>query len=244
MSTGSQRVLIWWSMAFLAIYTIALAFLLDMVPPPRATLSAAQVSDWYAHRHTRILAGAAVASWTSAFFVPMTAVITVQLARVEGGRRVWTITACASGVMSSLFLVLPPVFWGVAAFTPSRSADVTAVMHELGMLTFLAVVPYFIFMWIAVAVFCLRPPTMPHSPFPRWFGYFTLAVVVLFEAGPIGFLARTGPFAWNGVLVFWIPLTLVIGWITLMAFLLLRAIRQQGDETEPAFDDARALRRA
>jgi hypothetical protein len=52
-------------------------------------------------------------------------------------------------------------------------------------------------------------------------------VAILFEAGPVAFLTRTGPFAWDGLLVFWIPLTLVIGWISIMAALLLRAIGAQ-----------------
>lgn len=234
MSNRAQRILIWWAVAFMAIYVLALAFLFDMVPPPRATMSAQQIADWYAHRHTRIRLGAAIASWTSAFVLPLTVVVAVQLARLEGGRRVWSIVAGASGVMTSIFLVLPPLFWGVAAFTPSRDPQATAMMHELGMLTFVAVVPYFLFMWVAVAVFCFRTPTLPHSPFPRWFGYFTAWVTLMFEAGPIAFLTRTGPFAWNGVLVFWVPFSLIVAWVCAMVYLLLAAIKRQADAEDPS----------
>lgn len=100
------------------------------------------------------------------------------------------------------------------------------------MLTFVAVVPYFVFMWVAVAVFCFRTPTLPHSPFPRWFGWFTAWVTLMFEAGPLAFLTRTGPFAWDGLLVFWAPFSLVVGWMSAMVYLLLRAIRHQDGETD------------
>ncbi len=232
MSKRAQRILIWWAVIFLIIYALVLGFLFDMIPPPRATLSIQQISDWYAHRHTRIRLGAAIASWTGAFLLPLSVVIAVQLGRLEVGRRVWSITACAGGVMSSIFLVLPPMFWGVAAYTPWRDPQATALMHELGMLTLVTAVQYFIFMFVAIVVFCFRTPTMPNSPFPRWFGYCTAWVAVMFEVGPIAFLTRTGPFAWDGLLVFWAPLALILTWISVMVFLLLKAIKQQDDDDE------------
>lgn len=236
MSKRAQRILIWWAVISLIVYSLDLGLLFDMIPPPRATLSIQQIADWYAHRHTRIRVGAVIASWTSAFMVPLSVVIAAQLGRLEGGRRVWSAAAGAGGVMCSIFLVLPPIFWAVAAYTPSRDPQATALMHELGMLTLATTVQYFIFLFVAVIVFCFRTPTMPHSPFPRWFGYFTAWVGVMFEAGPIAFLTRTGPFAWDGLLVFWVPLTLIVTWISVMVYLLLSAIKHQEDDetTTPA----------
>src|SRR5205814_10630967 len=92
---------------------------------------------------------------------------------------------------------------------------------------------YYIFMWVAVVVIALRASTVKNSPFPRWYGYFTLWTAVMFEAGAIAFLPRTGPFAWNGLLVFWSPLSLFGAWIAVTAFLLLKAIRRQQEEAEP-----------
>ncbi len=46
----------------------------------------------------------------------------------------------------SIPLVLPPIYWGVAAFTPTRAPEITAIMHELAMLTFVTTDQYYIFM--------------------------------------------------------------------------------------------------
>ena len=54
----------------------------------------------------------------------------------------------------------------------------------------------------------------------------------MFEAGAIAFMPRTGPFAWNGLLVFWSPLSLFGAWISVTAYLLLKAIRRQREEEE------------
>ena len=43
---------------------------------------------------------------------------------------------------------------------------------------------------------------------------------------------KIGPFAWNGLLVFWSPLTLFGLWIAVMCYLLLGALRRQRDEIQ------------
>jgi hypothetical protein len=231
MSERSQQVLVWWTLVFMTIYGLALLFLLDMVPPPSPKLSAAEIAQWYAERHDQIRIGAVICSYTGAFMVPLVVVLAVQMARQEASR-VWTLLMISGGVMMTIFLVLPPLFWGVAAFTPSRSPEVTAIMHELGVLTLTTTDQYFIFMWVAIVVICLLPTSVKHSPFPRWFGYFTAWIAMMFEAGALAFLPRTGPFAWNGVLVFWFPLALYGLWLTVTSVMVLRALRRQRDERE------------
>jgi hypothetical protein len=237
MSERSQSVLVWWALVFAAIYGIVLWLLLDMVPPPTPKLSADQIAHWYAARHTKIRIGAVIASWTSAFMVPLAIVVAAQMSRQERGRKVWSTLTVCGGTLMSIFLVLPPLFWGVAAFTPSRSPQVTAIMHELGVLTLTTTDQYYVFMWVAIVVICLLPTSVTHSPFPRWFGYFTAWIAVMFEAGAFAFIPRTGPLAWNGLMVFWLPLTLFGLWIAVMAYQLLHNLRLQHEETEEALSD-------
>jgi hypothetical protein len=232
MSERSQTILVWWAVVFAVIYGIVLWLLLDMVPPPSAKLSATQIAHWYAERHTQIRVGAVIASWTSAFMVPLAIVVAAQMSRQETGRKVWSAMTICGGTLMSIFLVLPPLFWGVAAFTPSRAPQITAIMHELGMLTLTTTDQYYVFMWVAVVVICWLPTSISHSPFPRWFGYLTAWIAVMFEAGAFAFLPRSGPLAWNGLMVFWLPLILFGVWIAVMCNLLLRALKRQREETQ------------
>jgi hypothetical protein len=232
MSERSQTILVWWAVVFAVIYGIVLWLLLDMVPPPSAKLSATQIAHWYAERHTQIRVGAVIASWTSAFMVPLAIVVAAQMSRQETGRKVWSAMTICGGTLMSIFLVLPPLFWGVAAFTPSRAPQITAIMHELGMLTLTTTDQYYVFMWVAVVVICWLPTSVSHSPFPRWFGYLTAWIAVMFEAGAFAFLPRTGPLAWNGLMVFWLPLILFGVWIAVMCNLLLRALKRQREEAQ------------
>lgn len=241
-SERSQRAILWWGIGLAVIYAVALIFLFDMVPPPSAEWSAAQVADFYQEKSTEIRWGAVISGWTGAFMMPILAVVAIQMARVEtGGAKIWSALSLVSGALMSLFLALPPIFWGTAAYTADRGEEITAMMHQLGLLTLTTTDQYYIFMWVGVTVLALRPATqlVEHNPFPRWWGYLSLWITVMFEAGAFAFVPKSGPLSWNGLLVFWSPLTLFGVWITIQSWLIFRALRgQEAAKLTAAADDA------
>jgi hypothetical protein len=236
-SERSQRAILWWGIGFAIIYIIAFIFLLQQVPLKNPAWSAEQVASWYVHHQGKIKLGAVLCSWTGAFMMPILAVVAIQMARVEtGGWKIWSALSLVSGALMSLFLMLPPMFWGVAAYTaPRKDSEVTTLMHELASLTMTTTDQFYIFLWVAVTVIALRPATqlVKNNPFPRWWGYMSLWITIMFEAGAIAFIPRSGPFAWNGLLVFWSPLILFTVWITIQSWLIFRALRAQTAEPDP-----------
>ncbi|WP_235892660.1 hypothetical protein [Mycolicibacterium hodleri] len=106
------------------------------MPLKNPAWTADQVAVWYVQNHARIKWGALICGCTGAFMTPILAVVAVQMARVAGGWRIWSVMSLVSGALMSLFLMLPPIFWGVEAYTaPRKNPDVTALMHELASLT-------------------------------------------------------------------------------------------------------------
>jgi hypothetical protein len=67
------------------------------------------------------------------------------MCRRESGNVVSAIVAAASRTIMSISLMLPPLFWCVAALTPDRPAEVTSIVHELAVLTLATTDQYFIF---------------------------------------------------------------------------------------------------
>jgi len=110
------------------VYLVAFVFLLQQVPLKNPAWSAEQVAQWYVDNQGRIKWGAVLASWSGAFMMPILAVVSVQMARVEtGGWKIWSALSLVSGALMSLFLMLPPMFWGVAAYTaPRKDPEVTS----------------------------------------------------------------------------------------------------------------------
>ena len=63
--------------------------------------------------------------------------------------------------------------------------------------------------------------------FPRWVGYFNFWVGLLFVPGGMITFFKSGPFAWNGIIAFWIPASVFGTWFLVMTPMLLKAIQQQ-----------------
>ena len=226
-SERAQVIMVWWSMVFLAIFIPAWWGLLKMMPPPGPSLTEAQVGAFYLEHGTAIRWGAMIASWVSAFMVPLSVVVAVQMARLEKGTPVWSILAFAGGITMSMFLVFPPICWGVAAFSVDRAPEVTTLMHELSLLTLTTTDQYYIFLWLPLAYVSIRQGQDALSPFPKWYGWFTLWAAIAFEVGALAFHFKSGPFAWNGVLVFWMPLTVFFAWLAVTYYLLLKVLPAQ-----------------
>jgi hypothetical protein len=199
-----------------------------MVPPPSASLSPVEIAAFYTENSFRIKLGAMIASWVSAPMVPFSVVLAVQVARLEkGGFPVWGALCFAGGILMSMFLVFPPILWGVAAFTPERAPEITHMLNELANLTLVTTDQYFIFQMLPVSYVALRYPADANTAFPRWLGWFILWVAIAFEVGAIAFMTKTGPFAWDGLIVFWMPFTLFFIWVPLTSFVMLGAIKRQ-----------------
>ena len=235
-SLRSQIFLVWWSLIFTAIFTLSLIFLLQIVPPPAPTLTSEAIKSWYLSHDTSIKAGAAVCGLTSAFFVPLSVVLGAQIRRHETGYPIWSQLTIISGGLTAMFLVLPPIAFGAAAFSPERSADATAIMHQFGLLMLISTDMWYVFMWAAIIVVCFRSNGVGNSAFPRWFGYFSIFSMTVFEFGVLSFVCRTGPFAWNGAVVWWAVFGIFLLWIIVAGVLLLKALKRQiadaGDESD------------
>ena len=238
-SERAQTIMLWWGLIFMYIYGTCMFFLLKMMPPPDANLTAEMVAAFYQEHSRSILIGAMITSWTAAFAVPFITVGVLQLIRLESkldnAFPAWSLLAFAGGLTMTMFLVFPPILWGVAAFTPDRPAEVTTIIHELGLLTLTTTDQYYIFNMVAIGIVSLKFKNHDAaSGWPRWLGYFTLWAALAFEVGALAFMFKTGPFSWNGVMVFWMPLVVYGAWITVVSAYQLHALKLQAKERRAA----------
>jgi hypothetical protein len=231
MAERSQRILVWMTIVGTVIYGSCMLFLFHMFPPPSAQWPAERIAQFYQEHTTEIKVGAMICGWTGAFFLPISVVIAAQMRRIETNGPVWSWLALTGGALTTVYLTLPPMLWGVAAYTPTRAPEITATFHEFAVLTIITTDQFFIFLWVAIVVICLTPTSVVASPFPRWFGYYSAWCALIFEPGAIAFLPRTGPFAWNGLLTFWIPFCVFGSWMVVISVLLLKALGRQAVES-------------
>jgi hypothetical protein len=125
------------------------------------------------------------------------------------------------------------VFWLIAAFRPDRSPDLTLLLNDLAWITFTCGVPFLVALCLFVALSIVYDE-QPLPVFPRWVARFN--VVVALALVPAGFagLTLTGPFAWNGLVSFWVKNIAIALWIVVMAAALHQAMERDRREVEAA----------
>ena len=227
-SARSQTIILWWSLISLIIFAAAFWGLLGMVPPPAPSLTPAEVASFYSDNALQIKLGSVVSSVTSAFLIPFSVVVGFQLARIEEGSPVWSVLAIAGGSLTCIFLVIPPVLWGVAAFTPTRAPELTAMLNEVANISLITTGQFYIFNVVPIVYLGLKAKPDPLNAFPRWLCWLTAFLTVVGEMGILAYLFKTGPLAWDGLLAFWIPFGLYFGWIGFVYHSMFAALKKQG----------------
>lgn len=227
MQARAQRSLVWIGLIGGAIYFLTLWRMMGMIPPPSPGLDADAVVRLYADGGTRFRIGVIVMMATGGFWLPLGAVISLQLARHERGFPLWSVLQAMSSAVGAWIFAFPVLLWGVAAFTVTRDPQITLMLHEFSWLAFLAPIAAFTFQLLPVIVVAMTTKTDDaHSAFPRWIGYLTFWMLAAGDLPVLIFLFKSGPFAWNG-LVFWLALFGYAIWLLPLSYCLLRAIRRQ-----------------
>ena len=133
-SVGGQRFMIWLAIAGAALFAFAYIAMIRFFPPPPADLPADQVALLYSAHNVRFRIGVILGLISGGFLVPISIVISVQMARLEKGVPIWAILQGVTGAIGSIFIWLPVLVWGVAAFSPDRPPELTLIFHEFSWL--------------------------------------------------------------------------------------------------------------
>jgi hypothetical protein len=225
---GTQRFFIWLTIGLAMVFAIAYMGLIRFFPPPSADLPAQQVQALYTAHNIRFRIGTALGLIAGGFLVPISIVISVQMARLEKGVPLWALLQLTTGVMGAIFIWLPLLIWATAAFSADRAPELTLLFHEFGWLTFITPLSLFPMQLIGIIVVAFTKNEPDNvSAFPRWLGYLTAWQLVQSFGGPIAILFKRGIFSWAGLLPFWLPFALFGAWMTAICWTLLRALRCQ-----------------
>lgn len=227
-SIPSQRVLVWLTIGLFVLFGIGLAGLMRFLPPPPADLSADQVAELYRSNPVRMKIGTILGMIAGGAFLPLTLVISIQMARLEKGVPIWALLQGLSGTLGAFLYCLSMLIFATAAFSPERPPEITLLIHEFGWLSLITPLSFFILQILGIIIVAFaKDEDDRRSAFPRWMGYFNVWTLVTSFGGPIAVLFKTGIFAWDGLLPFYVPFGVFSIWLPAMCYTLLRALRIQ-----------------
>ena len=240
MNAQSQRVCAWAGIASIVIWVSGFWVVAGFIPPPSPLDSPEQVQRFYIDHKFSIRLGMIMTMMGAALLLPWFAATTLQLRRIEGRFSPYTLTWFAAGAIMPLEFIFPVFFWMIAAYRPEdRDPKMIQMLNDMGWLPFVGLTGTVILNGIVLGLIVLRDRSAT-PVFPRWLGYFSLWMVLLFSPASFIVFFKGGPFDWGGLFSFWAIFVSFLTWMLVITVLLFKAIRVQerGAEstiaTEPA----------
>lgn len=234
MEARVQRVLIWMGPAMLLIWIGAFIFIAGFFPPSDPQINPEGIVNFYGEHPGLIKLGLVISMAGSALLVPWAIGISGQLKLIPGARALGDLQMVSCALLSLEFITPIGVWMACAYQYDERSADLILGIHQLGWILFMTVIWSLEVQVIAIGTAIL----MDRSEKPvlsRPLGYFTLWTAVLFIPAGIVLFFKDGPFAWNGLIGLYLPLTVFVVWISWLTIEVHRNLTQQvANGVEPA----------
>jgi hypothetical protein len=214
---------VWSAAAFFALWFVGFVLFAQWLPPIAPSETAEQVTALFAQRSTPILVGMVFMIVGSVFYLPWTAVLADLIKDIQGRSAFLYGTQLGAGVMSAMTFFLPAMIWATVAFRP-RPPALTQALVDLGWLMFITPIAPFImqYLTLAIAIFADR---RPRPAFPRWVAYLQVWISLTFLPALAAYFLKSGPLAWNGLFVWWIPFVVFTAWFAIMIVQTVRAVR-------------------
>ena len=229
MRTRIQLLCVWAGPLFVVLFAISFWGIAGFIPPPAPTWSADKVSAFYEANRTEIRIGQLLGLISITLLFPWFAVITAQIARIEGRQPVLALMQFGAAVLLLVFFMLCCMLWIAASFRPELEPSTVRALHDLSWLVFVMVFPGYTLQMTCIALAAFMDDS-PRPIWPRWAGYFNLWVGLSGMGGGLAVFFKEGPFAWNGLIGFYVPIACFAIWIGVMTYLMHTGIKRQAAE--------------
>jgi hypothetical protein len=201
-----------------------------MLPLPMGPASSTnELVAFFTDEPNRVMAGFVLSSVGVVLMAPMLALISVHMLRMEGRLPFLAFTQLLVAAVTVVINVFPQMIFAIAAFRVDRDPGDIVLLNDLAWLLLFTGVTPFMIQNVVIGVAILRDRT---EVFPRWLGYLNFLVALSFVPDVMAYFFKTGPFAWNGVFVFWLALTTYSVFLFAMAI----ACRRANASLEPMLD--------
>lgn len=230
MRPSLERAAAWCGPAFLVLYVVAFIGIARFVPPPSPAMSAGEVAELFDDHRFGIRVGMVLSLVFSTLLFPFFAVISVHIARIERGRLL-ALVQFGGATLLVVYFQLCSMIWITATFREELGADTVRMLSDFGWLCFVMVFPAYVFQLSCVAIASFMDRS-EHPVWPRWAGFLNLWIALSGAGGGLAVFFKTGPFAWNGAVGFYLPVGAFVAWLFVMTHLMLRHAGRHSDPRE------------
>jgi hypothetical protein len=196
------------------------------IPLLAPSASAAEIATHYQTHANGIRFGAGLMLISGMFYAAYTGVISAQMQRIPGVHQTVINTQLVAGAFACLTFLVPAMLFAATAFRPERPAESTLLLNDMSWIILVMPWPPFMAQNFAFA-FAILSDRRSTPVFPRWLAYLNIWAPIVFTPAIILPFFKSGPFAWNGIFVFWIPATVFVIQFIANTVVLLKAIKAE-----------------
>jgi hypothetical protein len=226
-SIASQKIGIFCTWVFTLLTVIGWLGIAHFWMPAPADLGLEATKAWFTEEHRwGVLIGCSIFYVAAGLLTPGSIQFGIMLAKIEGRWPLWSLTTAVCGIFISLIIFFNCCAWIVAAYRVEFGADVIQAWYDWSWFAFLLGWIYLSIEMLATAIVELQDRR--ETPMvPRWFTWFTIAgaVAILTAAGPAFF--KHGPFAYHGLLAFYMPVAVWGIYLNLTAWYMYQELNRE-----------------
>lgn len=216
------RALTWGGPVLTVVFSAGLIPLAGFFPPPSPTLDAQSIAGLYAEHATAIRLGCFAMIVGLVFLVPWGVALAALCRRIPGADPSLVTGQLVCLAVSTTLIEVIPTVWAVAAYRAgTAAADVTQAFNDLGWFLLLFGWPPFS-LWSLLVAASVLSDDRERPLLPRWTGYLSLWNALLLVPGGLMAFFKVGPFAWDGIMAFYIPLTVFFVWLVGLTVVMFR----------------------
>jgi hypothetical protein len=207
-------------MAAMGIGFILIAGFVPTRSPGQTALETAQfIID---HRDT-IRWGMIITMAASPLLLTYSVSMAIHMRRIEGRFPALAMIEFGLGAIVVLEFIYIIFFWQTATFRVDRAPELIQLLNDMAWIPFVGLTSTLV---VQVACFGIAVllDRRERPIFPRWLGYYNLWVALMFTPGTFNVFFHGGPLAWNGIIAWYIPLSVFATWMIINPIYLAKAV--------------------
>jgi hypothetical protein len=216
----------WWSLPiFYNLFGLIFVYLGKIMPPPKPGLTQAEIVAFVQSNAKNMQIAWVLLALLLGFASLSSGLIVTHMKRMTGVSAALTYTYLAALAVAALpGCLFCSLMFALAAFRPDRDPQLVALLYDMGMLSFVGSLGCFVTQYLvfAIAIFLDK-----RGIFPKWLAYMSIwGLVTELVAMPI-WIFRDGPYAWDGLISFYLGTIIFVTWEFCLIVCLYKAIKHQ-----------------
>ena len=205
--------------------------LAGFVPAPPQYLTTEQVHQFFLDNNLKIRAGMAGTLFVAPLYYVWSLVISAVMKKIEGPDGLLSQLEFIGGIATAFVTLGFGLMWLTASVrTELRSPQDIQLLCDLGWFIFDTTIMVTGIQMLAFGGAVLMDKR--DTPLlPKWLAWFGFASAATFVAAFIMPFVQDGPFAWHGIITYWVVLTTFFLWMVATSFYLFGAVKRVEQES-------------